>query len=65
MGDPKLFEGQSQKSIEEAIQNAIANDPRGDAGTDLFHYKVADLNVDWGGIVQTTTYKVKLERIKQ
>jgi hypothetical protein len=64
MGNATSFEGQSGNSIEDAIKDAIAKDPKGDVGTDLFHYRVADLKCDFGGIVEATTYKVKLERVK-
>lgn len=62
MAKKKSFQGQSQKSIEEAIQDAISKDPKGDPGTDIFNYHVTDTKVQFGGFVETTTYIVTIER---
>jgi flavin-binding protein dodecin len=62
MATKKSFQGESEKSIEDAIANAIATDPRSDPGTDIFHYDIADMKVVFGGFVATTTYQVTLER---
>ena len=59
----KTFEGQPDKSVEEAIKNTIEQDPRGDEGTDIFHYRVAETMCDFGDFTRAYTYKVKIERI--
>jgi len=58
----KTFEGQSTESVEDAIKNAIDQDPKNDAATDLFKYKIVDFTCEYGGFVLSTTYKVKIER---
>lgn len=61
----KTFEGKSTKSLEDAIKNAIDQDPKGDGQTDMFYYKVVDFRCEFGGFVLSTTYIVKLERTKK
>lgn len=62
MAKKKQFKGESEVSIEDAIGCAIAGDPRGDQGTDLFEYSVDKIKVSWGGFAEKATYFVVLSR---